>query len=471
MLIFAKDLDETKLIGADNTGAGNFSCALATFHSEAGALEAQERLNGKPNTTGDAKMIVELVAGPYTASTRNTADGSVPRQQSNSGNSSTSPDNPLSRQSSRYSTSFQNMNKISPPLGSPTAITNDFPIPSSGNQLQLQEIFSPTSPVANAHSDYHRISGKSVINDGLEDDDTEQMLNNTLAYAQNGRQPSPGWSNALSQFGNLSLNTNHPANGNSQYMTSPENSSFTSPQSVRSPTLQSPNGAPGAGANGAYYGRTPRHNYPPANPSDSYPPCNTLYVGNLPSDTSEDELKHVFSTQKGFKRLCFRTKHNGHMCFVEFEDVTHATKALRDLYGYMLHTSLRGGIRLSYSKNPLGVRSDPRTTNQMSPHGSGRGYSNGMGAPPGFSTANGPPPGLTFPGARTQQSYGASPMQEGVGRGQPPQYYANPNPQSRPQQGINGYSHHNSPNGSSGQYSYMPHGNFGSMNGVFADYN
>ena len=29
------------------------------------------------------------------------------------------------------------------------------------------------------------------------------------------------------------------------------------------------------------------------------------------------------------------------MCFVEFEDVSFAIKALHDLYGYMLHNSVK----------------------------------------------------------------------------------------------------------------------------------
>ncbi|CEP64626.1 uncharacterized protein LALA0_S12e03224g [Lachancea lanzarotensis] len=105
---------------------------------------------------------------------------------------------------------------------------------------------------------------------------------------------------------------------------------------------------------------------PPANPADQNPPCNTLYVGNLPPDATEHELRQLFSTQKGFRRLSFRNKNtngNGHgpMCFVEFEDVAHATRALAELYGRQLPRSNtqhnnKGGIRLSFSKNPLGVR-------------------------------------------------------------------------------------------------------------------
>lgn len=111
---------------------------------------------------------------------------------------------------------------------------------------------------------------------------------------------------------------------------------------------------------------------PPANPADQNPPCNTLYVGNLPPDATEAELRQLFSPQRGFRRLSFRTKQangatpgqsphsHGPMCFVEFEDVAHATRALAELYGRTLPrpggVPGKGGIRLSFSKNPLGVR-------------------------------------------------------------------------------------------------------------------
>ncbi|KAI0774737.1 hypothetical protein BD413DRAFT_670087 [Trametes elegans] len=81
--------------------------------------------------------------------------------------------------------------------------------------------------------------------------------------------------------------------------------------------------------------------------SDHNPPINTLY----------DRLRDLFSKQPGYRKLCFRQKSNGPMCFVEFESVEYATKALNELYGDNLNGLVRnGGIRLSYSKNPLGVR-------------------------------------------------------------------------------------------------------------------
>ncbi|TFK72062.1 hypothetical protein BDN72DRAFT_855827 [Pluteus cervinus] len=99
---------------------------------------------------------------------------------------------------------------------------------------------------------------------------------------------------------------------------------------------------------------------------DQNPPINTLYVGNLPTspppagfpqDYLEESLRELFCTRPGFRRLCFRQKNIGPMCFVEFEDVHYATKALNDLYGNTLNGLIKGGgIRLSYSKNPLGVR-------------------------------------------------------------------------------------------------------------------
>ncbi|TFY56765.1 hypothetical protein EVJ58_g7438 [Rhodofomes roseus] len=129
---------------------------------------------------------------------------------------------------------------------------------------------------------------------------------------------------------------------------------------MTSPQLPSP-------ASGASSGR---------NPGDQNPPINTLYVGNLPTSTAgglplnhlEDRLRDLFSKRLGYRKLCFRQKSNGPMCFVEFEDVHYATKALQELYGNTLGGLVKGGgIRLSYSKNPLGVRTP---TSAGGPNGS-----------------------------------------------------------------------------------------------------
>ncbi|KAK0102755.1 hypothetical protein ONS95_006352 [Cadophora gregata] len=96
-------------------------------------------------------------------------------------------------------------------------------------------------------------------------------------------------------------------------------------------------------------------------PSTSYPPCNTLSVGRLPLDASEDELKELFGKQRGYKRLAFRTKQNGPACIIEFDDIATATKALYSLQGHPLRSSDERGVRLGFSRNPLGVRSGTPT--------------------------------------------------------------------------------------------------------------
>ena len=254
-------------------------------------------------------------------------------------------------------------------------------------------------------NDRQRITGKAVIGEDGVDDEPADLLKDPVAYAKNDMSGPLGRRQTnhqlpTSRFGNLSLSTSG--------MTSPAMQGFTSPRSVpamQSPTTaMSPTGMPAMGPNGSYQMSNQhfqqRHNYPPVNPADQNPPCNTLYVGNLPIDTSEDELKAMFSKQRGYKRLCFRTKQNGPMCFVEFEDITFATKALNELYGHPLHNSVKGGIRLSFSKNPLGVRTGQPggmgPTTPMSPQGPMHGM-NGMANMQSFSTANGPPPGLAAP--------------------------------------------------------------------------
>ncbi|CAO3598290.1 unnamed protein product [Absidia cylindrospora] len=108
--------------------------------------------------------------------------------------------------------------------------------------------------------------------------------------------------------------------------------------------------------------RSPSHpsfQHRPSNPTDQNPPCNTLYVGNLPPNTNEDELRQLFSPCRGYKRMCFRNKPQGPMCFVEFDDVVFATQALNQHQGTHLTTSVKGGIRLSFSKNPLFIKGSP----------------------------------------------------------------------------------------------------------------
>lgn len=94
---------------------------------------------------------------------------------------------------------------------------------------------------------------------------------------------------------------------------------------------------------------------------DANPPGNTLFVGNLPGSIVtppattqlEEALRKLFSAKNGFRQMSFRVKSSGPMCFVEFEDVGCAGRALGEANGETLDGVVKGGLRLSFSKNPL----------------------------------------------------------------------------------------------------------------------
>lgn len=388
MLIFAGDLIDTELITSPYTEdrERGFATALARFQTADSAIEAQRKLHGRPNTSREANMIVEAystgsINGAYER--RNTIDGTYIRTQNSSASSGRS----------RFNSTFQTTERVTPPLPtSNSGINGDFPTPE--NSAHFQNLFSPQSPLTNGTDGNHRITGKSMINDDTADDETGELLKDPIAYAKSGQQMRRATNPAIpvTRFGSLSLNT---PNGDQSSALSPMGNGFASPR-----TNGSASTGLGQSIEPAYAHNYPRPQYPPVNPADQNPPCNTLYVGNLPIDTSEDELKSLFSKVRGYKRLCFRTKANGPMCFVEFEDVSFATKALHELYGHPLHNSIKGGIRLSFSKNPLGVRSvqsngmGPHPV--MSPQAMAPGFS-GMVNGGNFSAVSGPPPGLGSP--------------------------------------------------------------------------
>ncbi|KAG0291948.1 hypothetical protein BGZ96_004693, partial [Linnemannia gamsii] len=209
---------------------------------------------------------------------------------------------------------------------------------------------------SNSFSNRHGgLAGSQRLNKGFLDMD--ETPTSTMAYLSKSipAHTERGFNNALFS------NTNNSNNGDDML----GNSRFQGmPISTAAPSMPSP-----AMASPGF--RTP------VNPGDQNPPCNTLYVGNLPMNTSEDELRTLFSRCVGYRRLCFRTKSNGPMCFVEFENVECATQALNDLYGNPLSNSVKGGIRLSFSKNPLGVRNS--TVNQSSGLANQLHNMNGMG--------------------------------------------------------------------------------------------
>ncbi|KAK4102931.1 hypothetical protein N658DRAFT_422865 [Parathielavia hyrcaniae] len=390
MMVFSKDLVNVEVLPAEQSPDSGFRSAILTFKGPAGAHEAKSMLDGKSNISNDAEMIVEILASSSPTAMGNPfPPGPIMSTSASSATVSTAPSAPSSRQTSRFNGAFQSLERISPPMNT---IYGEMAGHESG--ASYQNLFGPQSPIGNHLANGTQITSKSLI-DSVDDDETKELLSDPVGFAENGpqrRQTAPQL--PISRLAGLSLNTNpSQAAVHSQmpYYGHAGMGSLSGLSSTMSPTAMA---SPGTGFNPPIPHRM--NNFPPANPADQNPPCNTLYVGNLPIDTSEEELKAMFSRQRGYKRLCFRTKQNGPMCFVEFEDVTFATKALHELYGQPLHNSVKGGIRLSFSKNPLGVRS---VQNQGQ---NGTGSISGMNgvhsaAGGGFTTANGPPPGLTAP--------------------------------------------------------------------------
>lgn len=387
MLLFSQELVDVEMLSPDHSEDAGLRSAVVKFKTPAAAQQAKDSLHGK-SMSNDVEMIVEILSGSPGSARRFPVD--LPATTGPNGHSSIT-----SRQSSRFNNGFQPHEKISPPMSGVYA-TSELPNPDSSTHYQ--SLFSPQSPIGNHLTERARNTGKSMIShDNAEDDETRELLKDPVAYAENGpaqqrRATAPHL--PIARLASLSLNT---ATNGAASLPAYAHPSIT-PLSAHGNTM-SPS-AMNTGSHSINYqlgGQhfQQRHNFPPVNPADQNPPCNTLYVGNLPIDTSEEELKAVFSKQRGYKRLCFRTKQNGPMCFVEFEDVSFATKALHELYGHPLHNSVKGGIRLSFSKNPLGVRSGQSPSQSSGgPMSSLNGISGSAG---GFTTANGPPPGLAAP--------------------------------------------------------------------------
>jgi RNA recognition motif. (a.k.a. RRM, RBD, or RNP domain) len=394
MVVWSKELVHVEVLPVEQSEDAGFRSAILKFKSPAGALEAKNMLDGKSNISNDAEMMVEFLSNSPTTSRRYPGDSANGSSTASSATSSA----PTSRQPSRFNGTFQSLEKISPPMN---GIYAGSELPNPESSTHYQNLFSPQSPIGNHLAERTtRISGKSLIkNDAADDDETGELLKDPVAYAENGAATAQRRATApqipISRMANLSLNTNGAPGPSSLPPYGHQSLSAMSHSSTMSPTVMNGSG-PVMNGYGMGTQHFQRHNFPPVNPADQNPPCNTLYVGNLPIDTSEEELKAMFSKQRGYKRLCFRTKQNGPMCFVEFEDVSFATKALHELYGHPLHNSVKGGIRLSFSKNPLGVRSGQ--TASQSNSGSMSGMKGMMGGSTnGFTTASGPPPGLAAP--------------------------------------------------------------------------
>jgi RNA recognition motif-containing protein len=85
------------------------------------------------------------------------------------------------------------------------------------------------------------------------------------------------------------------------------------------------------------------------------PPCSTLFVANLGSNPSEEEIRQLFKKFPGFCRLRLNNKSGSPVAFIEFSDVRQAAMALSNLQGTQLASSERGnGIRIEYARTKMG---------------------------------------------------------------------------------------------------------------------
>lgn len=431
MLLFAKDLIRVEMIRSPESDLP-YATAAAYFRSQEAAHEAGAALHGKRPGDDNQELAVEVSnSSPNSAS----ADPVLPDAKS--------AEDHLPKQNSRYSDTFREMDRVSPTQGGKLGraymdgsvvdgISPTFPIALPGNGTTFGN--PSQSPVGQSRERQH-ISGRSMIQEDGADDEPNQIMQDPGSFMsaerqrqfieQGRRATAPHISSTFSRMGSLSINSNVGPSmlpPNSSKVTSPRNGYGYQPprNGAFSPQTGYGMGMAGNSFSHTTSPTTPQfqparrnnnNSMPPVNPSDQNPPCNTLYVGNLAPDTSEDELKQLFSRVRGYRRLCFRMKHQGPMCFVEFEDTSHATRALKEYYGWQLSNSnSKGGIRLSFSKNPLGVRGSNHQS-PISPNGNqmpGAGLmtfgghlgSYGNMANQGFSTANGPPPGLPPPQQR-----------------------------------------------------------------------
>ncbi|OAA59992.1 Nucleotide-binding, alpha-beta plait [Cordyceps fumosorosea ARSEF 2679] len=408
-LSWMKELVDVELLPPEESQDSGFCTAVLRFKTINGADHAKMKVEEwarDPST--DTGMIVQII---HPSSLRGLTYGGAPRAGANGYIPTTAaPGGPSARQQPQHPAPFQSLDNSSPPgiYSGAEFVPGDSAF--RGSDLGYRGFFSPQSPIGNhLNHDRNQPSSKSLISsDSNDDDDTSSLLKDPIAFAENNPPQSSSYGRRatapqipIGQMAGLSLNLTNssgppqmPQHTQSLRRSPPTNNGNVNAAAMAFHSAPPPPSGPPSGPPSVpHYAR---HSFPPVNPADQNPPCNTLYVGNLPMDVSEEELKALFSKQRGYKRLCLRTKQNGPMCFVEFEDITYSTKALNELYGMPLKNSGKGGIRLSFSKNPLGVRSAPPNQTQSTQlhNGNVNGLVNGL---TNSFTTNGPPPGLSAP--------------------------------------------------------------------------
>ncbi|KAG9231594.1 putative cell wall integrity protein scw1 [Amylocarpus encephaloides] len=79
------------------------------------------------------------------------------------------------------------------------------------------------------------------------------------------------------------------------------------------------------------------------------PPCNNLYVRNLPAEPDEGDLREYFVSMPGFEGL--RMKLNEPECFVQFTDTALAMEAQRQSDDHRFSADDKWGIMVGFARN------------------------------------------------------------------------------------------------------------------------
>eukprot|EP00741_Cyanophora_paradoxa_P003032 tig00000663_g2944.t1 len=117
----------------------------------------------------------------------------------------------------------------------------------------------------------------------------------------------------------------------------------------RPPPMGRPPAPGGGGFGGAAAWEGPRsawaagRGWPGAGPS--------LFVANVGSRTTEEDVRKLFERCYGYRGLRFTARGAQSFAFVEFQDAACSAQAMSLLQGFELPSSDRGGIRIEYAKS------------------------------------------------------------------------------------------------------------------------
>ena len=254
--LWSKELLHSFLLPVDQAEDNGFRSAVMVFKTMSGAQQAKSMLNGCMNSAGTSEMIVEI-QGADSASTTGTAATSP------SAASSATTVGSATHKPGRFGAAFQSIDNVHAQSNGSSYHGRDM---GSLEAPRFPGMFSPQSPIGN-----HLASGKAMIaNDASDDDETSDLLNDPVAYAEKGPSP-PRRATApqlpISMMAGLSLNTNGTPVSTS--VPSPYGNGML-PHSNGIAPLTAPSSGMQFAGNSPHFSGQPH--FPPVNPADQNPP-------------------------------------------------------------------------------------------------------------------------------------------------------------------------------------------------------